>query len=80
MIFGHATEAGDFSLPTRRIKVAVRHSALVLFAAIRQQARSLHEPHDPSWPALDCFIKCSPRNPVITGKSDQLLDVAFSRS
>ena len=27
------------------------------------------------WPALHRFIIRSPRNPLITGKSDQLLDV-----
>ena len=31
--------------------------------------------HDPAWPALHRLIERSPRNPVITGKSDQLLDV-----
>jgi hypothetical protein len=28
-------------------------------------------------PALNGFIECSPRNPVVTGKVDQLLDVAI---
>ena len=36
--------------------MAVRHSALVLFAAIRQQARFLHERHDPSWTARALIV------------------------
>ena len=31
--------------------------------------------HDPTRPTLYRFIEYRPRNPVITGKSDQLLDV-----
>ena len=46
-------------------------------AAVRQQPRLLPQRHDPTWPALHCFIECSPRNPVVTGKGDQLLDVAI---
>ena len=49
--------------------------ALILSPAIRKQSRLLPQRHDPTWPALHRLIERSPRNPVITGKSDQLLDV-----
>jgi hypothetical protein len=49
----------------------------LLPSAIRQQSRLLPQSHDPTWPALNRLLICSPRNPVITGKSDQLLDVAI---
>ena len=44
-------------------------------AAICQQPGLLPQRHDPTWPALDRFVECSLRNPVITGKGDQLLDM-----
>ena len=46
-------------------------------AAICQQPRLLPRRYDPTWPALDRFLGRGPRNPVITGKRDQLLDVAI---
>ena len=48
---------------------------LILLTAVREQSCLLAERYDPIWPALHCFIERSPRNPVITGKRDQLLDV-----
>ena len=39
-------------------------------AAICQQTCLLTQRHDASWPALDRFVECSLRNPVITGKGD----------
>jgi hypothetical protein len=44
--------------------------------AVRKQSCFLPQRHDPSWPVFDRLFISSPRNPVITGKSDQLLDVA----
>ena len=48
---------------------------LILFATIRQQSRLLSERHDPTWPLFDRFLKRCSRDPVVTGKSDQLLHV-----
>ena len=43
--------------------------------AVSQQSSFLAKGHDPPRPALHRFFECRPRNPVITGKRDQLLDV-----
>ena len=51
----------------------------LLPSAIRQQSCRLPQSHDPPGPALDCFLERSPRNPVVSGKSDQLLNVAIVR-
>ena len=43
---------------------------LVFSPTIRQQSRLLPQCHDAPWSSLDCFLICSTRHPVITGKSD----------
>ena len=55
--------------------VAARHAPLVRPPAICQQSRHLSQRHDSTRPAFNRFIERSPRHPIITGKSDQLLDV-----
>jgi hypothetical protein len=50
---------------------------LIFRPTIRKQSRLLSERHDPSRPSLDGLFECSQRNPVITGKRDQLLDVGI---
>jgi len=57
--------------------VAARHAPLVRPPAICQQSRHLSQRHDSTRPAFNRFIERSPRHPIITGKSDQLLDVKF---
>ena len=47
----------------------------LLPSAIRQQSCLLPQRHDPAGSALHRFVKRGPRNPVVTGKSNQLLDV-----
>ena len=51
--------------------------ALNSFSGYPPEPRLLPQRHDPPWPALDRFIERSPRNAVITGKSDQLLDLSI---
>jgi hypothetical protein len=57
--------------------VRARTLVLIFPPTIRQQSRLLSERHAPSWPSLDGLLECSPRNPVITGKTDQLVDVGI---
>ena len=52
-------------------------AAFLLSAAIGQQSGLLPQRHDPTRSALDRRFVCRPRNPVVTGKSDQLLGVAI---
>jgi hypothetical protein len=53
-----------------------RCCGVILFlSAISEQSRLLPQRHDPTRPALDCFLEGNPRHPVITGKGDQLFDV-----
>ena len=51
------------------------HVGSVFSPAIRKQSRLLPKRHDPPLPVLDRLIKRSPRNPVVPGKSDKLLDM-----
>ena len=57
--------------------MAVRHSALILSPAVRQQARLLTQRNDPPWPALGRGIERRARNPVVTREGYQLLDVTI---
>ena len=50
-------------------------AAFLLSAAIGQQSGLLPQRHDPTRSALDRRFVCRPRDPVITPKGDQLLDV-----
>ena len=57
------------------MRLISRLRSLILSPAVRQQSRLLPQRHDPAWSVLNCFIERSPRKPVITHESDQLLDV-----
>jgi hypothetical protein len=46
-------------------------------SAIGKHSRLLPQCHD-AIRALHCFLKGGPRNPIITGKGDQLFDVRVS--
>ena len=50
-------------------------ASILTTTAMCQQPRLLPQCHDPTRPALHRFLIRSPRNPVITGKGDQFLDV-----
>jgi hypothetical protein len=41
--------------------------------AVSQHPSLLPKRDDPSWSALDCFVKCSPRHPTIADEGNQLL-------
>ena len=47
-------------------------------AAVRQQSRLLSQRHDSTWPTLNGLLISIPRHPIVTGKGDQLLDVAIA--
>jgi hypothetical protein len=45
--------------------------------AVSQQSGFLAKGYDPTRPSLHGLVICSPCNPVVTGKSDQLFDVGI---
>jgi hypothetical protein len=49
----------------------------LFLSAISHQPCFLPQRHDPTGPALDCFLERGPRNPAVTGKSYQILNVAI---
>jgi hypothetical protein len=83
----HPLQCGDGHGPPNRLATVKPTTATVsgnflialvllfLAPAVRQQSRLLSQRYDPTRPALDCFLVRSPRNPVVTGKGDQLFDM-----